>query len=517
MNVLSVTDQETIVSLLRMGWSIRRVARETHRRHETIARYGRAVGVLAAKSPTPPQVPTDSGAPVDPKSHTSGEVPTDPAPGRSQCEAHRAFITTELGKGRNAMAIYQDLVEHHGYAGSYDAVKRFARKLLPNEAKISCRFETLPGQEAQVDYGEGARTRDPKTGKYRKPRLFVMTLGFSRDAFRKTIWKSSKQAWSELHEEAFAHFGGAPATIRLDNLKEGVLDPDVYEPGLNPVYAAMLKHYGVVALPCRPYHPDQKGKVESAVGHTQRTALQGHRFESIEAQNDHLWHWNQRWARTRIHGTTKRQVREIFEEERMALLPLPPTRFEYFRDGERRVHFDGHIEVDGAYYSVPPRYAGCKVIVHIGRLWVRILDSQTHQLIREHAITGKGQRRTIAEDLPKQTPPQVEKLVAKLAQLGTCCGIFARAVENERGALGLRTLFGMLDLVRRYGPDAVERACTIAVSASIWRLRFLRVFLMQQSSATPVTLTTNHRIIPAIDTYAKHFATRTQGELHFDH
>lgn len=509
MNELSVTEKESILGLLRLGWRVRRIERETGHRHETIARYGREAGLLPAKSRTKCEVPTDP----DSKSRTESKVPTDLGKSRSACEPHRTFIEAQVAKGRNATAIFQDLHEHHGYDGSYDAVKRFVRKLQPKEPKVSCRFETLPGQEAQVDYGEGARTRDPKTGKYRKPRLFVMTLGYSRHAFRKVVWKSSKQTWCELHEEAFAYFGGVPATIRLDNLKEGVADPDVYDPELNPLYAAMLKHYGVVALPCRPYAPDLKGKVESAVGHTQSTALKGRQFESIEAQNAHLLHWNERWAFTRIHGTTKRQVREMFAEERPALAPLAATRFEYFRDGERRVHFDGHIEVDGAYYSVPPRYVGTKVIVHIGRLWLRILDSQTQQLIREHSITGKGQRRTVDEDLPKQTPPQVEHLVARIAQIGEACGAFARAVEHERGALATRTLFGLLDLIRRHDADAVEKACRLAVSAGIWRLRFLRTVLAQQS---PTPLTASHRIIPAIETYTKHFAIRTQGELCFD-
>jgi hypothetical protein len=86
---------------------------------------------------------------------------------------------------------------------------------------------------------------------------------------------------------------------------------------------------------------------------------------------------------------------------------------------------NGHIEVQAAYYSVPPRYVGTKVVVHIGRLWLRILDGQTHQLIREHAVTGRGQRRTIAADLPKQTPLKVLDLVARIAEFGPHCGAFA--------------------------------------------------------------------------------------------
>jgi len=280
---------------------------------------------------------------------------------------------------------------------------------------------------------------------------------------------------------------------------------------LNPLFAATLKHYGVTALPCRPYAPDLKGKVESAVGHTQRTALKGREFESIEEQNAFLARWNERWARTRIHGTTKRQVREMFEVERPALLPLPPTLFHSYKVSERLVHFDGHIEVSGAYYSAPPKYAGAKVIVHIGRLWVRILDPQTHQLLREHAMTGKGQRRTVAADLPKQTPPKIEQLITRIARIGPNTGAFARAVQHERGALALRTLVGILDLARRYEVDALERACSLAVAAGTWRLRFLRLYL---TAHRPLTLTDQHRIIPLIDTYAKHFTTLTQGESH---
>ena len=511
MNELSVTERETIIGLLRLGWSARQIERETGHRRETIGRYGREAGVLPAKAATRSKVATD---PTDSKPCTPTEVPESDRT-RSACEPHRVFIEEEVAKGRNAVAIYQDLVEHHAYEGAYNAVKRFVRKLRAHEPKISCRFETEPGQEGQSDYGEGAPTRDARSGKYRKPRLFVLSLGNSRHAFRKTVWKSSQQIWCELHEEAFAFLGGAPATLRIDNLKEGVIDPDIYDPELNPLFAAMLKHYGVVALPCRPYHPDQKGKVESGVGYTQRTALKGRTFESIEEQNAFLVHWNERWAATRIHGTTKRQVREMFEEERPFHLPLPPTRFEYYRVGERRVHFDGHIEVSGAYYSVPPKYAGAKVVVHIGRLWVRILDEHSQQLVREHPITGKGQRRTVDADRPKQTPLPVEKLIARIAHIGPNCGAFARAIESERGALAARALFGLLDLARRFDVDALERACSLAVAAGTWRLRFLRKYLAAHHQPKP--LTERHRIIPHIDMYAKHFTTLTQGELIHDH
>ena len=506
MNRLSMTEQETIVSLLRLGWSERRIAREGGHHRATIRRIRREAGLVPSKCTTPHEVPTDTKAPTAP------EVPTDRVgPTRSSAEPFRAFIEAERAKRRNAKAIYQDLVENHGYTGSYDAVKRLIRKLSPKDVQVSCRFETEPGQEAQVDYGEGALTRDPRSGKYRRPRLFVMTLSNSRRAFRKAVWKSSTQTWCELHEAAFAFFGGAVRTMRLDNLKEGVLKPDIYDPQLNPLYAKMLEHYGVVALPCRPYAPDLKGKVESAVGYTQATALRGRRFESIEEHNAFLDHWNERWADTRIHGTTKRQVRAMFEEERPFLLALPLTRFEYYRICERTVHFDGFIEVDSAYYSAPPRYVGSKVIVHVGRLWLRILDSKTLACVREHATAGrKGQRRVVDADRPKQTPPQVEKLAARIAGAGPGCAAFAEMLVAERGAEALRPLFGLLDLLRRYEATTVEHACMFAAAAGSSSLRFVRTYLTHH--ATPTRLKAEHPIIPQIETYITHFATLTQGE-----
>lgn len=337
-----------------------------------------------------------------------------------------------------------------------------------------------------------------------------MMLGNSRHAFRKVVWKSSTEIWCQLHEEAFAYFGGTTQTIRLDNLKEGVLKPDIWDRQLNPLYAKMLDHYGVVPLPCRPYAPDLKGKVESAVGYTQGTALKGRRFESIEVQNTHLSYWNEHCAATRIHGTTKRQVRAMFEEERPFLLPLPTSRFEYYRIFQRTVHFDGYIEGDSAYYSAPPRYVGSKVMVHVGRLWLRILDPKTHECLREHTVAlHRGQRRTHDADRPKQTPVRVEKLAERIAGAGAGCRDFAQKLVDARGIIAMRALYGMLDLLRRYEAEAVDHACAFAVTSGISSLRFVRTYLAHH--ATPLKLKSEHEIIPEIETYTMHFAALTQG------
>jgi transposase len=171
------------------------------------------------QTPPPPRPPaSDIVAPAKPFNFA-----------RSASEPHRDWIEQQVRLRRNAQAIYQDLVDQFGFTASYDSVKRFVRALRHVEPEQFDRLEFAPGEEAQVDCGEGALTRDPRTGRFRRPRLFVMTLRYSRRSFRRVVWKSGKQVWAQLHEEAFRYFGGAVSYVVLDNLREGVITPDLYE------------------------------------------------------------------------------------------------------------------------------------------------------------------------------------------------------------------------------------------------------------------------------------------------
>ena len=140
----------------------------------------------------------------------------------SKCEPHRAVIDAQLRLGRNAMAIYQDLVDQHGFDGAYNSVKRFAAQLRRKEPKQFDRLSFAPGEEMQVDYGEeGAPTRVPGTDRYRKPRLFVATLRYSRRSFRCVVWKSSQQVWAQLHEQAWRYFGGSWGLLVFSAISDG--------------------------------------------------------------------------------------------------------------------------------------------------------------------------------------------------------------------------------------------------------------------------------------------------------
>jgi len=448
-NALSEQAKQQVIALGRLGWSLRRIEQETGVRRETASVYLKAAGITVGPRGRPrrqgasakPAISVVSGLAAKPAisvATDSGPPKTAVGPSASICEPFREAIELGLRQGRNAIGIWQDLVSG-GYDGGYQTVQRFVVKLRgASQPEASGIIRTAAGEECQVDYGTGPMVRDPQSGKYRRTRLFVMTLGYSRKAVRLLTFRSSSRIWAQLHEKAFRRLAGAPRIVVLDNLKEGVLTPDIYDPTLNPLFRDVLAHYGVVALPCRINDPDRKGKVESGVGHAKKTPLKGKRFESLEEAQAYLDQWETNWADTRIHGTTKRQVAAMFAEEKPALLPLPLEPFRYYQFGERTVHPDGCVEVEAAYYSAPPGWIGRSVKVQWDSIFVRILDPKTGQLMREHVRQKRGLHRIQAEDRSPRTPLRVHQLLWRTEQAGSHIGIFCRTLHANQGQVAVR-------------------------------------------------------------------------------
>ncbi|MCP3065875.1 IS21 family transposase [Myxococcus sp. K38C18041901] len=531
-NVLSDEKQQQVIALGRLGWSLRRIEEATGVRRETASGYLKAAGVGVR----PPRrwgktKPANGGTTeVGPASEesSSGAKPanegtTDAAPRSRAAVRHlRASIVApyvdlvqqRLEVGRNARAVYEELVDTQGYTGSYISVRRFVRTLRDSQGpEAKAVIHTAPGEEAQVDYGEGPMVRHPETGKYRRTRMFVMTLGYSRKSVRLLCWKSSSRTWAQLHEEAFRRLGGVARTVVLDNLREGVLAADVYEPALNPLFRDVLAHYGATALPARVRHPDRKGKVESAVGHAQRTPLKGLRFESLQAAQAYLDAWEARWADTRIHGTTKRQVAAMFSEECPKLLPLPVEPFRYYAFGERVVHLDGHVEVEGSYYSVPPGHIGRKLHVQWDSLHVRLLLPSSGLLLREHTRTPRGHHRTREEDRPSHAPRTTLQLLERAARAGRSVATLCTEVHHREGETGTRRILGVLSLARKYGTAALDDACEVALEMDVPTYRFVRRYL-ERRTPTPVTLRQVDPLIRELTHYRDVIARLTHPTPH---
>ncbi len=493
MNVLKPEKKATLVTLLKNNISQREISRKAKIDRKTIRKYGRQLDILPSPgkgyfSPSAemPATGRDKDQIQNPPPRPPGysvEGARIPFHARSACEPHRKWIEQQVRLGRNAMAIYQDLVERFNFDHKYNSVKRFVRGLKYKTPEQFDRLEFLPGEEAQVDYGQGAMAMHP-TGKYRRPRLFVMTLKYSRRSFRKVVWKSSQEIWARLHEEAFRYFGGTVQYVVLDNLKEGVIKPDIYEPELNPIYGSMLNHYGVMADPARVRDPNRKGTVENAIQHTQDTALKGRRFKSIEAQNQWLMHWEEVWAAKRIHGRMKRQVEQMFQEERPCLNPLPLTGFRYFRQETRKVQDDGMIQVGQSYYSALPAPLHQDVIVRIYEYEIKIINPVTMEKIRTHIKSHRpGAVRMEPEDRIFNPSRQTLYLLGKAERIGPFTRKLCELMFEQQGRPGQRRMQGVVNMARKHEADCIESAAKKAVEMGLRSYKsFRRLVEARQST-----------------------------------
>lgn len=459
--------QTTIWTLLGKGSTQREIERLTGISRHTIRAYHKQFLARATTADGESGgEPVQTAPPWPPAPVTGGVVAL--VASLSVCEPYRSYIEAQLQLRRNGMAIYQDLVDQFGFTGAYNSVKRFVARLRRREPEQFDRLSFLPGEEMQVDYGEGAPTRVPGKESYRKPRLFVATLRYSRRSFRRVVWKSGQQVWAELHEQAWRYFGGSCRYVVLDNLKEGVLKPDLYEPVLNPVFAATLAHYEVVADPARVRDPNRKGTVENAIGHTQATALQGRRFESLEEQNTFLEHWESNWAAKRIHGRERRQVQAMFEEERTHLQPLPTQSMQYFRESQRTVCDDTCVRVDHSSYAARPAPIGSKVLVRVFERRIEIRDLNTQALLRSHTRADRPGTVVLPQEERVFNPSRETHFILRQANdIGADAARLCQMLFAIEGRVGQRKLWGIVGLVKTYPRSLVDRACARAIADGV--------------------------------------------------
>jgi hypothetical protein len=286
------------------------------------------------------------------------------------------------------------------------------------------------------------------------------------------------------------------------------------EPELNAVYAALLAHYGVVADTCRVGDPNRKGTVENAIQHTQNTALKGRKFDSIEAQNAWLAHWEARWAAPRIHGRKKRQVLAMFAEEQPHLQPLPAERFRCFRQETRTVDDGGLVQVLGAYYVALPAAPHSQVAVRIYDREIEILDG-VGQVLRRHDKVARGQMVLPEADRLFNPSRETARLLARVHKIGPHSSALARAIFARRGRPGQRAIYGLANLARHYPRAEIEAACQRVLTLSMPSYQAVRR-LLEQRAATPDRTTaaslaqTGAEIRPITD-YQTFFAQHAEG------
>ena len=477
---MSKAEQEQVVALGRLHWSLRKIEEATGCRRETAGKYLRLAGV-------PVRPPGRWGH--APATADGGKAAKEVSLGRntaqaSQCEDYRSRIAGAVDKGVCAKVIWEE-IQGEGFKGGYASVKRFVRKLkaAATPPVLVGTIETGPGQEAQVDYGEGPLVRDPgRGGRLVRTRLFVLTLGWSRKAVYLLALSSSGEEWCSLHERAFRALGGVPAVIVLDNLAEGVKTPDYCDPLMNPAYRQTLSHYGTAAVPARVRDPDRKGKVERGVGYAQ-LRLEHRTFESLAEAQAFLDGWVATVADVRVHGTTKRVVREHFAEElpHLGALPLEPCR--RYRFGRRKVKSTGVVEVESTTFPAPATHVNTWLQVQHNADVVRLVDEASGVLLVEHRRKASASLPSAEPTTKRPSPPSpLGELVQRGAALGPnigklCAAIAAVDGKHEPEEFAVRRVRALLRATTQHGLDHVERACGVAIDAGAPTWRCVRAWL----------------------------------------
>ncbi len=495
---LKVNQQQTIVALHRQGWSKRRIARELDLDRATVRKY---LAEADSKSPTPQTGSSESPPPESPTHpQTGSSTGCGPA---SLCEPWREQIEQALAQGLSIQRIYQDLVVERQFTGSYFAVRRFVlRRVSPQELPFR-RMECAPGQELQIDFGQGAWVIE--AGKRRRPHLFRAVLSHSRKGYSEVVWRQTSESFIRCLENAFRHLGGVTMTVVIDNLKAGVIQADWFDPEINPKLEEFARHYGTVILPTKPAMPRHKGKVEAGVKYAQNNAVKGRSFESLAAQNLFLSEWEQNVADTRIHGTTRQQVGQLFEQvERPALQPLPAGLFPVFEEAPRTVHRDGYVEFKRAYYSAPPEYVGRQVWVRQEARLLRVYNTRREQ-IALHALAEPGKFTTDPVHLHSRKRHIIERgadyLLDRCRLIGPLTGTWAEAMHQTRGPQSLRVMQGLLQLAEKHPTAELEKAARVATHHGTWRLRDLKRLLELPGNVVQLDFLETHPLIRSLDAY----------------
>jgi transposase len=368
-------DREEVLEVVRLhnlGWGTRSIAKELEISRETVKKYIRNGGYVEYKSP----------------------VCVGVLSGHSEWVREKFFQ-----HDGNADVIRQELLQELGVTVSLRTVEREVkpyREELQRKSVATIRYETEPGEQMQIDFGERYVIIDSEK---EYVHVFVAVLGYSRRAFVKIFHRENQMTWFAGLEEAFRYFGGVPRTVLVDNASSLVKTHNTMTGELifNEKYKAFASYWGFTPKACKPRRARTKGKVESSVKYTKKNCIAGRRFSSWEAMEGHASAWLRDISDNRkLDIYDKRTPLELFTEvEISCLVPMggrPP--FQQVREYVRKISKDSFVDIDTNRYSVPWRYIGHKVRVHVTDTEIVICDEASGDILAAHPI--KSGRRQIS-------------------------------------------------------------------------------------------------------------------------
>lgn len=373
-------------------------------------------------------------------------------------------------KENHATTVWQRLRDEEGLTVSLSTFRRYINATMAdelNEGKVTVwRPEVLPGEEVEIDYGRLGLWSEAGVAQRRTMWAFIMLLSFSRHLYVRPVLQMDQRCWLECHLLGFSFFRGVTRRLVLDNLKAGVLKPDLYDPQFNRAYAELAAHHGTLIDPCRAGKSKDKAKVERMVPYVRDSYWQGREFPTHQAAVAAAERWCLEVAGRRIHGTTRQRPFELFEQEEFpALLPLPAEPWELVSWAAAKVASDSHVQVRGVLYSVPYRYLGQRLEVRLTDRTVQLFRGS--ELVKTHVRATQG-RQTDMGDLPPDQVAFIQRnpqwCLQQAAQLGEAVYQAVEALLRVRTLYHLRQVQGVIRCGERFGNLRLNAACSRALA-----------------------------------------------------
>jgi transposase len=303
----------------------------------------------------------------------------------SKLDPYKDYVRERYESCRLSAVRLLEEIRSMGYDGSVIILRRYLRSLQPareRTARLTVRFETPPGKQAQADWAYCGRFRDG-SGSLVSIYAFVMVLSFSRMLFVRFTTSMKLPELIRCHLEAFAYFGGWPEQILYDNMKQVRLGRDAW----NPLFLDFAQHYGLVPKTHRIRRPRTKGKVERSVDYVKNNFLNGRSFDGLDDLNVRARHWLEGTANVRIHGTTGEQPLALWREEALTQIGTiaPYQIVDYV---PRKADWESFVQFERRRYSVPPAYAGKEVLV--GRRGDQVIVRSGDCIVAEHRVGARA-------------------------------------------------------------------------------------------------------------------------------
>lgn len=466
---LTMVDVKEVLRRLQAGQSARRIGREAGMDRKTAKRYrtaAEAVGVVPGVELTD-EIVGQVGALVQAR-----EAPP-PSEARRVLEAQRAKIEAWLQSEPPLRLVrVHELLKRDGVEVGYTTLRRFVHaELAWRERPATIRLDDPPpGEEAQVDFGLMGYHAE-SSGQRRKLWCLIVTLSYSRYSF---VWPTFTQSTEDVSaglDAAWAFFGGVPKRVVFDNMKSVVDRAHNQAPTVNRAFQEYAQSRGFFVDLARIRKPQDKARVENHVPYVRERWFAGETFLDLEDARRSAARWSQEIAGARVHGTTRRVPREVYEnEEREVMLPAPTAAFDLPRFVHPKVHPDHHVQVAKALYSVPTAYIGRTLDVRVDRKTVKMYHGT--ELIKVHGRVAAGKRSTDPDDFPKQKAAYAFRSIDAMRARATGHGpevarFVERLLEGPLPWMKMRQAYGLMRLCERYGADRVGALCARSLAFEV--------------------------------------------------